>query len=126
MKQLIAIVLLAATASAAPQPPTPPGPPSGPPPPSPCAQPGTPIVEIEQSVTGLLAQHAKIIVSSNGAWTYDMAEGTGPLLTRASGCLDAKRLATIRSLRWMSDFSTLAGELEDPGPIARSPGKPVR
>jgi hypothetical protein len=126
MKHLIAIVLVAATSSAAPQPPTPPGPPSGPPPPSPCAQPGTPIVSIEQSVTGLFAQHAKLVIVSNGAWTYDMAEGTGPLLMRASGCLDAARLATIRSLHWMSDVSTLAGELEDPGPIVRSPGKPVR
>ena len=125
MKHLFAIVLLTATASAAPQPPTPPGPPSGAPPPSCRANPGTPLVAIDENVTGLLAQHARVTISSNGAWTYEMAEGAGPMLERASGCLDATKLAALRADHWMSDFSALAAALQDPGPIVRSPGKPV-
>ena len=126
MKQLMALLLLGATATAAPNPPTPPGPPSGPPP-VPCAdKPGTTVVTIETAVSGALDQHGRVTIMSNGAWRYEMAEGRGRMLQRASGCLDDAKLAALKADHWMSDFSALAATLEDPGPIVRSPGKPVR
>jgi hypothetical protein len=125
MKHLIALLLFAATASAGPQPPTPPGPPSGPPPPRCTDRPGTPLVAIDEAVTGVLAQRARVTILSNGAWRYEMAEGSGGLLERASGCLDANKLAALKTARWLSDVSALAATLQDPGPIVRSPGKPV-
>jgi VCBS repeat-containing protein len=123
MKHIALMLLVSATALAAP---TPPGPPSGPPP-VPCtANPGTTIARIETAVTGLLAQHGRVTIASNGAWRYELAEGAGPMLERASGCLDATKLAALKADHWMSDFSALAATLQDPGPIVRSPGKPVR
>ena len=126
MKLAIVILLVSSAAFATPTPPTPPGPPTGAPPPNCAAQPGTPLVAIEQTSTGVLAEHAKITVLSNGAWEYDVADSRGNFQMHGAGCLDASKLAALHATKWMSDLSALAARLEDPGPIERSPGKPVR
>jgi hypothetical protein len=126
MKLVIALVLAASSiAVATPVPPTPPGPPPGPPPPSCRATPGSPLVSIEQTSIGVVAEHARITIESNGAWEYDVADAHGAFAMRGAGCLDAAALASLRGTTWMSDLSALAARLEDPGPIARSPGKRV-
>jgi hypothetical protein len=74
----------------------------------------------------VLAEHARVTVLTNGAWQYEVADQHGNFLMHAAGCLDAGKLAALQATKWMSDLSALAARLEDPGPIARSPGKPVR
>jgi hypothetical protein len=128
---MFALVASASLATAQPQPPTPPGPPISLPPPSCTVTPSTQLVAIEQSVDAApLALRAKIVVRSNGAWTYELGAGTGSQTARASGCLAPAKLAELKAelatgRPWMADLSALAAQVEEPGAIARSPGKPV-
>ncbi|HEY1552787.1 MAG TPA: hypothetical protein VGG28_33390 [Kofleriaceae bacterium] len=126
MKLVIVSLLISSTALATPTPPTPPGPPPGPPRSSCTTEPGTQLVAIDQTSTGVIAEHSRIVVRTNGAWEYDVADAHGNFLMHGAGCLDASKLAALHATTWMSDLSALAAQLEDPGPIARSPGKPVR